>query len=224
MRVRYERMPDGSVREHYEADGPKVKKKVLAKAGPGPEEYEQAIVTETYDADSQLIRDWRESFGGRDQGKRDGEARPDGGEWPRTSRLSASMADAGLDADALAAKAALPVGLIERHADAGTMPEAAHREAIEAVLDDPFPERRGPPPASELFGNQGGSPPSAAEPGAAQREARSKQRDAHAADRRKQRRDAVERRERADAARLAELRTLSGIAPKLRRLQEKLGR
>jgi hypothetical protein len=205
--------------------GPKVTRRLIRKGSTlHPElEHDEVEVVETYPA--REVRDWQESLGREgERGKIDGAVT---GEFPRKSRLGAAMAEAGLDADALAAKVLLPVELIRGLIDSGEVPGDDQRRQLEAIVPDPFPESGEliEPTPNEINGDaipqadrrKGRGEPA---PTRDEAEARSRRRAQLAAEVRSEankRAAAVRRQGERDAARRKELdRGLSGIARKLR--------
>lgn len=222
-RVRYERGPDGRLVEVF-GGGPKVKVEQITpdRSDVHPELKGERIVTEIYSGEE--VQEWAAGLG------REGERKIDGavsGVFPRRSRLAAAMAEADLDAEALAAKVMLPAALVERLIETGEVPGDDQRRQLEAIVPDPFPEcgELIEPSPNELLG--GDAPPRTERhrgepaPTRNEAEARSRRRAQLAAEVRSEanRRAAVARRQDArDAARLKELNHgLSGIARRLRR-------
>jgi hypothetical protein len=222
-RVTKERDPEtGQLIERIHVPGPRVQKRVIAKAGEHPEAKEQVEYIETYPAED--VRDWGESLGHEgERGKIDGAV---SGTFPRKSRLSAAMEEADLDADALAAKAMLPAELIRNLIDSGEVPGDDQRRQLEAIVPDPFPEYGEliEPTPNELTGDAIPTPRERRRGEPAQTrdeaEARSRRRSQLAAEVRSEadrRRAKAERREAALKA-----TDLDGIGAKLRRLQDRL--
>lgn len=211
-RVTRERDPEtGQLIERVSPGGPRVERRVLAKAGDHPEEREQVEYVETYDAAE--VREWAETLGREgEREKIDGEV---SGSFPRKSRLDAAMVEAGVGADELAARAMLPPELIRGLVDSGEVPGDDQRRQLEAIVPDAFPESGEPiePTPNEMLGDGAPARPvrRRGEPALTRQEAeeRSRRRAQLAAEVRSEadRRQALARqRERADAARLDELR------------------
>lgn len=226
--VRYETLPDGRRVEVVKVPGPRVSRKRIARGSDlHPELRDEFEVTETYDAAE--VAEWADALGREgERGKIDGEV---SGAFPRRSRLAAAMIEADLDADALATKAMLPAELIRNLIDSGDVPGDDQRRQLEAVVTDPFPEYGEwiEPSPNELMDGavsprterHRGEPAPTPE----EAEARSRRRAQLAAEVRaeaERRRGAAQRREQ---ARRRELDSgLSGIAAKVRRLSDRLGR
>jgi hypothetical protein len=222
-RVRYETLPDGRRVERIEVGGPRVSKRVVTPADDRHPETnrEEAIVTETYAAED--VAEWAAGLGREgERGKIDGAVV---GEFPRKSRLAAAMVEAGLDADALAAKVLLPVELIHGLIETGEVPGDDQRRQLESVVPDPFPESGEliEPTPNEINGDaipaererHRGEPA----PTRGEAETRSKRRAQLAAEVRSEADRRAAAASRRDAARLSELdRGLTGIARRLRRI------
>jgi hypothetical protein len=212
-KVRFERR-DGRLVEVVSTGGPRVRVEELTKdhSDVHPELKGERILHETYPADEA----WGDDLGHSNEiGKVDGELV---GEFPRRSRLGDAMADAGLDAEQVGQAAALPAAVVSRLVETGEVPGDDQRRQLEAVLTDPFPERREALSMAEQIGGTSTATNDAAEAAAAER---SKRRDQFARERtqalQRRRREAEQRRRNLDSG-------LSRVSARIDALWERLNR
>lgn len=215
-RVTRERDPKtGRLVERFRG-GPKVKVEQVTpdRTDVHPELKGERRITETVP-----VREFVEALG------RHGErAKVDGvttaSKWPRRSRLADAMAEADdLDAGGLAQAAALPRPMIEDLIKSAGVPASdAHREAIEAVLPNAFPERRVPASMAETISGASAATGDAGRAAEARRAERGRTND----QRLREAKQAAERQERGERRRLAELQGLPRITAAVARLQAKL--
>jgi hypothetical protein len=221
-RITRERDPEtGQIVERFRSRGPRVEQRVIDQGSDAhPELRPQVETTETYSAEE--ISEWAEGLDGAGEAaKIDGVLVPDGGEFPRFSRLRERMAEAGYDVEALAERAALPALLIARLVDSGEVPADSHRESIEAVIPDAFPERHEPLSMAEQIQGSSSAPTAAGTTAETERADRSRRLDA----RRQAVAEAAHQRRQARDRRKAELDTgLRKILPRLAALQRRVDR